>query len=81
MRPDKSDLKLLSSNPSGLRALLEYLEATEHFEDANFTEMARSLVFTPDNRDPVIISYGRKRMCEDLIHDIESMTSIKRGEK
>lgn len=81
MLPDKSELKLLSSNPAGLRALLDYLTALQSYYDAEYTSTARKLVFAPEGRDTAVVTYGRKQMCAELIHDIKSINSITRGEK
>lgn len=80
MLPDKSDLKLLSSSPAGLRALMEYLEATRDHYDNEYGLMARKLVFAPEGRDAAVVMLGRRKAVDDLIRDINSMTSI-RGDK
>lgn len=81
MLPDKSGLKLLASNPSGLNALLDYLESLRASLDADFTSAARGLVFDHEgNKETAIITYGKIRAIENLIDSITSMTSI-RGDK
>lgn len=81
MLPDNSNLKLLSSNPSGLRALLDYLEAKRDQYDSEFTSMARRLVFSSDGRDVAVTTLGKKQALDELIRNVQAMTSINRGEK
>jgi hypothetical protein len=76
---DKASLKLLSSNPSGLRALLDYLEGLKTQYDTEFTTTARQLVFSQDARDAALIVHGKVMACDELIRTINSMTSINRG--
>lgn len=59
---------------------MEYLEATRDHYDNEYSVMARKLVFAPDGRDMAVITLGRKKAVDDLIRDINSMTSI-RGER
>lgn len=80
MLPDKSDLKLLSSNPSGLRALLDYLEALKAQTDAEYDTAARKFVFAPDARDSALLALGKNKAIDDLLRTINSVTSITRGE-
>lgn len=81
MLPDSSDLKLLSSNPAGLRALLDFLEAKRNQYDSEFTSMARKLVFAPEGRDVAVSTLGKKQALDEIIRNIQAMTSINRGEK
>lgn len=73
---DKSGLKLLSTNPSGLRALLDYLEAMKAQSESEFTSAAKQLVFAQDARDAALIAHGKVNAYDELLRTINSMTSI-----